>query len=218
MKRIFAFFVAAMLMLPYFLPLQASATDIDISDYNQHITLAKKVFPEYTDRLDRRVASRSINPECEDSELVIAVRETRSVDKSTTMTYTEYSNGIVTLGTVSYETTKELYVEDSEVFGSYTQYTAKIVASVKEGPTFTATNVQYRIYPSTYDEILNIGRYSIPGYSNDKFSTYLRSTETASLSACAVYSFPCPVGSSSYSGEVSLELRNNVASVEFDIW
>lgn len=217
MKRTLSIIVLA-LFLVTMLPIGASATTTDTMSYNQHIALAKQTFPEYAGKLDGSQASRSIAPQSENVEPVAVTRETRAVDDNTIMTYTEYNNGVITLGTARFNKNAHLEVDSSTTFRTYTDYTATITASVVEGPTFTATGVEYRIYPSAYDKILSIGSYSIPGYSSSKFTTYLRSEETASLFACASYSFVCPVGLSEYDGEVILKLRNNTASVEFNIW
>lgn len=218
MKKFVLYLIVFVLLLSNLLPFQTFAAAIDNSIHSQHIALGKEIFPEYADKLDENANTQRRIQNSETSELIIVNQKTRPVDRNTTMTYTEYNNGIVTLGTARFSTNEEINVEDTVYYGSYTQYTVEIVASVVEGPTFTATGVKYRIYPNAYDQVIDIGSYSIPGYTADQFDTFLRSNETASLFACASYDFPCPVGLSSYSGEVILKVQRNNATVEFNIW
>lgn len=218
MKKLLSFVLAIVLVLPNFLSLQAFAAGTDLSDNAQIIELAKRTFPEYADKIDGDNFPSRSEPRTVGSELSIVIQETRAADNNTNMTYTEYNNGLVTLGTVRFATSADLTVEDSESYSGYVLYTATIVASVIEGPTFTATDVQYRIYPSAYDRITSVGNYGIPGYTDEDFDVFLRSNETASLFACASYSFPCPVGGLNYDGDVILKLSNNVPTVEFDVW
>lgn len=134
------------------------------------------------------------------------------------MTYTEYNNGMVTLGAARFITDAQLIDEDSETYNTYTEYTAKIIASVVEGPVFTATDVKYRIYPQNYDRVISAGNYGIPGYSDDDFVCSINNVETDTRAAGVTYSFPTPVGLSSYSGQVSFAIKNNITSVDFYIW
>lgn len=217
MKKFLSLVLAIILVFPTFLTLRVSAAEVDLSDYEQHIALAKKTFPEYVDKLEGNKSLRSSVPQAASSEPNVVIRETREADRNTFMTYTEYDTGLVTLGTARFVQDADLIIEDSVTHSAYEEFTATIIASVVEGPTFTATDVKYRIYPSNYDRITSAGNYGIPGYPDDLIRLYLRGTETSSLFACASYSFPCPVGPSSYTGEVILKLSNNVASVEFDI-
>lgn len=218
MKRFLSFVLAIALMLPSFLTLRTFATEVDLTDYDQHIALAKETFPEYANKLDGNYSPRSSEPQAVTSEVNIAVRETRAADSNTIMTYTEYNNGLVTLGTARFVKDADIEIEDSETHSGYELFTATIVASVVEGPTFTATDVQYRIYPLNYDRITSAGTPEIPGYTSDDFDVYLRTYETAELYACASYSFSCPVGMTTYSGAVVFKLENNHTSVVFDIW
>lgn len=218
MKKFLSFLLAVALVLPNFLTLQASATGVELSEYDQLIALAKETFPEYVDKLDGNLSSRNIEPQTKTSEINAVIQETRTVDNNTSMTYTEYNNGIVTLGMARFVKNADLIIEDSVTHSTYEQFTAKIVASVVEGPTFTATGVQYRIYPSNYDRLISAGNYGIPGYTSDQFDCYIRSIETDSTPAGVAYSFACPVGTLYYSGSVDLTISNNVASVDFYIW
>lgn len=217
MKKILSLALTIILVFPTFLTLKVSAAEVDLSDYDQHIALAKQTFPEYVDRLDGNKTLKSKVPRAKDSKPNVIIQETRAADSNTMMTYTEYDNGLVTIGTARFMKDAELIEEDIVGHSAYVDYTATIVASVVEGPTFTATDVQYRTYRTSYDRILSTGNYGIPGYSKEDISVYLRSTETASLCACASYSFYCPVGAIGYSGDVLLKLSNDVASVEFEI-
>lgn len=208
MKKFLSIFLAIALMIPSFLSLSVSAEENNLCNDDYFVALAKKTFPEYADKInvksDQTNSTRSLN-----SEPQIAIRDTRTVDSNTIMTYTEYDNGIVTLGALRFTVNKDIEIEEEISYSNYTQYTATLVAKVEQGPPFTATNVQYKIYPTSYDQITSLGNYSIPGYSSSQFSVSLRSNETATRSACAYYAFPCPVGLSDYRGEVLFEIINN---------
>lgn len=214
MRKVLISLLTAALLISNVFVMSVCAVEQDITDKNQLLALAKETFPEFSDKIDGMdtpTRSRS-------SDKSVAVQLTRNVDSNTTMTYTEYNNGLVTLGAARFVKNAEINVNDSETHSTYEEFTATIVAYVVEGPTFTATNVKYRIYPTAYDKIISVGNYSIPGYTNDDFEIYLRSNETASLFACAGYKFVCPVGTVYYSGDVVFKLQGNVASVQFDIW
>lgn len=216
MKKLVSFCLAV-IMIFTILPVSAFAAESDnFESYDYQVALAKQIFPEYRDKLEGKgVATYASMP---GTKPCIAVRETRPVDGNTSMTYTEYDNGLVTLGTARFQKEADYEVTGEKAYSSYTEYTAKIVASVIEGPTFTATGAKYRIYPVSYDKVVSAGSYSIPGYSSSKFTVSMRETETSSLPAYVSYDFPCPVGVSYYSGQVGMNVQNNKASVYFDIW
>ncbi|HAL88168.1 MAG TPA: hypothetical protein DCO69_03410 [Clostridiales bacterium] len=206
----------AIFMIFAILPVSAFADGDSFESYDYQVALAKQIFPEYRDKLEGKgVATYASQPGTKPS---IAVRETRPVDDNTDMTYTEYNNGLVTLSMARFQKSTSNITTGVDKHDTYTEYTAKIVGSVIEGPTFTATDVKYRIYPSDYDRVLSSGSYSIPGYSSSKFTVSIRGTETSSLPAYVSYDFPCPVGVSYYSGRVGMIVQNNKSSVYFDIW
>lgn len=214
MRKVFTALLTAALLFSNVFMMSVCAVEQDITDKNQLLVLAKETFPEFSDKID----GMDTPSRARSSDKSVAVRLTRNVDSNTTMTYTEYNNGIVTLGAARFAEDAEINVNDSEIHSTYVEYTATIVAYVLEGPTFTATNVKYRIYPTDYDQIVSVGNYSIPGYTDDDFEVSLRGNETASQSACASYEFLCPVGGSQNSGGVYFNLQGNVTSVEFEIW
>lgn len=215
MKKLFSLFLAV-IMIFAILPVSAFADGDNFESYDYQVALAKQIFPEYRDKLEGKgVATYASMP---GTKPCIAVRETRPVDGNTSMTYTEYDNGLVTLGTARFRKSTSNITTGVDKHDTYTEYTAKIVCSVVEGPTFTATGVKYRIYPSAYDKVLSAGSYSIPGYSSSKFTVNMRGTETSSLPAYVSYDFACPVGTSEYSGRVGMNVQNNKSSVYFDIW
>lgn len=211
----------AVIMIFAILPVSAFAAESDnFESYDYQVALAKQVFPEYRDKLEgKSVTANAGQPRACAEKPIIAVRETRPVDDDTTMTYTEYDNGLVTLGTARFQKEADYEVTGEKAYSSYTEYTAKIVASVLDGPNFTATGVKYRIYPSAYDKVMSVGSYSIPSYSSSQFTVTRRETEKAGTTgfAYASYEFPCPVGISNYGGQVLFKVQNNNASVEFNI-
>ena len=219
MKKLVSFCLAV-IMIFAILPVSAFAAESDnFESYDYQVALAKQIFPEYRDKLEgKSVTANAGQPRACAEKPIITVRETRPVDGNTDMTYTEYDNGLVTLSTARFQKNADYTVTGSTAYTTYTEYTAKIVASVIEGPTFTATGVKYRIYPVSYDKVVSAGSYSIPGYSSSKFTVSMRETETSSLPAYVSYDFPCPGGVSYYSGQVGMNVQNNKASVYFDIW
>lgn len=218
MKKFLSFAFAFILAFSSFLPLQVSAAEVDLSDYDQQIALAKQIFPEYSNKLDGNGTLQNIVPYAADSELNIVTRETRAINNNTIMTYTEYDSGVITLGTARFAPDLDFIIDDSVTHSTYEEFTASIYASVVEGPTFSATGIKYRLYPSDYDRVISAGSYDLYGYSDDSVEVYVRPLETSSLFACASYKFPCHVATMDYQGIIALQVSNNDASVEFDIW
>lgn len=214
MRKVLISLLTAALLISNVFVMSVCAVEQDITDKNQLLALAKVTFPEFSDKID----GKDTPNRARSSDKSVVVQLTRTVDSNTIMTYTEYNNGIVTLGAARFLPKTQINVEDSVTHSTYEEFTATLVASVVEGPTFTATNVKYRIYPDTYDKITSVGNYSIPGYTDDDFEVSLRGNETASLFACASYEFVCPVGGIEQSGGVYFKLQGNVASLEFNIW
>lgn len=214
MRKVLISLLTVALLISNVFMMSVCAVEQDITDKNQLLALAKETFPEFSDK----IAGMDTPSRARSSDKSVAVQLTRNVDSNTTMTYTEYNNGLVTLGAISFDKKAEINVNDSVTHSTYEEFTATIVAYVVEGPTFTATNVKYRIYPTAYDKIISVGNYSIPGYTDDDFEVSLRGSETASQFACASYEFVCPVGGVQHSGGVYFKLQGNVTSVEFKIW
>lgn len=216
MKKLVAFVLVFLLTLAMCVP--SFAAECQSSEYDQLISIAKATFPEYVDKLEGN--NNSSNARLKTAETVgnLVQRETRPVDNDTILTYSEYDSGAVTLGMARFKPTTSLNVDNEETLNTFTQFTATIVASVLDGPTFTATNVKYRIYPSDYDRIISAGSYSIPGYTSSRITYTMGSVETSTTPAFVTYFFPCPVGETNHSGAVQLQIINNKASVTFDIW
>ena len=148
MKKLFSLFLAV-IMIFAILPVSAFADGDSFESYDYQVALAKQVFPEYRDKLEgKSVTANAGQPRACAEKPIITVRETRPVDDDTTMTYTEYDNGVVTLGAARFRKSTSNITTGVDKHDTYTEYTAKIVCSVIEGPTFTATGVKYRIYPS----------------------------------------------------------------------
>ena len=99
MKKLVSFCLAV-IMIFAILPVSAFADGDNFESYDYQIALAKQVFPEYRDKLEgKSVTANAGQPRACAEKPIITVRETRPVDDDTTMTYTEYDNGVVTLGT-----------------------------------------------------------------------------------------------------------------------
>lgn len=222
MKRMLSLLIAFSIIFATFLPLQASAVEekYDITDHNQVLTLAKKVFPEYAEKLNESGLSSRNTHRMASPEIYPIVQKTRMAGNNTSITYTEYNNGIIALGAFEYTTNAELNIEDSETHSAYEQFTARITATVLGGPTFYAKNIGYKIYASNYDRITSAGEYGLEGYGSDsieKVACKIDYVENASKPASIDYSFPIWIGTGYHSGNVYLKLQNNVASVIYDV-
>ncbi len=218
MKKYLSLLMSVLLMVSAILPFHASAAANDVMTYEEHVKLAKDIFPEYAEKLDGNQALSRTTPQSDNEDVFPVVQKTRAVDKNTIMTYTEHNNGMITLGTARFIPDADYTITDSQAFNTYTQFTATIVASVLEGPTFTASGVRYRIYPSDFDRVLSAGSYGIPGYTSSDFTVSMNSIETSSQAAYINYAFTSLIGGTlSYSCDVVFRVRNNSATVEFNI-
>lgn len=219
MKKVLSFLLAFVFMFSAFLPLQASAAECDEMDQAQLVALAKQVFPEYAEKIDGNRSARSSEPQMATAEIYPVVQETRAVGGDTTITYTEHNNGIITLSAARFVTKADIEDEEpAHEYDRYIEYTVKLIAWVVEGPTFTSSNVKYRIYPMDYDIIASEGNYGIQGYTKDQFDVWMYSHETATRAASVTYSFPCPVGGQPYSGAVYFSVQNDTAYLRFSVW
>lgn len=219
MKKLLCIMMALALMLPAFLTIPAAAAEEDWTNQEQLITLAKKTFPEYSDKLEAKGALYSGNAATRAAEdIQVAVTETRPVDKNTIMTYTEYSNGLVSLAAARFSCDADLIINNTEDHNTYRTFTATIVATIVEGPTFTARNVRYSIYPSDYDRILSAGSYSTNDSASGGVDCVLNRIETASRCAAAYYTFPAHVGTIYYTGRVSFEISRNQTYLDCQVF
>lgn len=221
MRRLFSIVLAAVLIITSLPLLHASATEVDLTDYDQLIALAKDVFPEYSDKITNYKAP-SIQPRHSNSQPVIVIQDTRKVDDSTYITYTEQNDGTIALGTLRFVTTPELDVDETETSGTFTRYTVTLTGTVVEGShIFIATDVVYGIYPTTYDRIISKGTYFLRGREYDECglisADYVNQIETASSSARLIYSFPITVGTRDYTGYFVLDVQAGQASVSYSI-
>ena len=89
----------AILMIFALLPVSAFAESDSFESYDYQIALAKQIFPEYRDKLEGKTSAYASKPRTRSEEIHVAIQKTRPVDDDTVMTYTEYDNGLVTLGT-----------------------------------------------------------------------------------------------------------------------
>lgn len=219
MKKLLCIMMALALMLPSFLTLPAAAAEEDWTNQEQLIALAKKTFPEYSDKLEAKGAPYSGNTATRAAENIqVAVKETRPVDKNTIMTYTEYTSGLVSLAAARFSCDANLDINHTEDHNIFRTYTATIVGTVVEGPTFTARNVQYSIYPSDYDRILSAGSYSTNDPVSSTVDCVLNRFETASKCAAAYYTFPAYVGGVYYTGRVSFEISRNQTYLDCQVF
>lgn len=214
MKKILSLVMAIVLILPSALPLRVSAAEQETMSYDQLITVAKATFPEYASKIDGIHSRKGPETQTINSEIYTAIQESRTVDNRTTMTYSEFSNGIVALSILRiHPEDPDLTIDDSVTYSNYEQFTATITAAITEGPVFTASNVKYRMYPSAYDRIVSAGSYGIPGYNSRLIQVSTRSVETASLPAGIWYEMPISVANDPYTWEVNFTIQNNRTSL-----
>lgn len=139
------------------LPVASFATTDDALLHYDHIALACDIFPEYATILSGEIPSpnaRSVSSEPE-----VIVRETRSIDENTEMTYVQYSNGVAYVATSDFDYTASLI--NQQTGGGATACTVNLtVDSNISDQTFRANNVNFTIVGQGYDIITYIGSLS----------------------------------------------------------
>lgn len=160
MKKFMALLLSLSLLLTM-MPLCASAAELEQQGYDTLINKAATIFPEYAGKLLNPTYSpfssaRSASPR------VLVVKETRPFSDTESITYTEYSDGLILLSAydVDYESTIVGSIPHPNL--SVKNYTINITAtSVVDGyyGYFYINNVSYRINAglNTYDSITNFG-------------------------------------------------------------
>ena len=217
MKKFFSLIIAFVLIVCVF-PANANATEIDIANREQLLSLACQVFPEYATKIaaDQPPSAEALQRSSAETDVVIS--ETRKVNDNMYMTYTELSNGVVTLANfVTYPSLTYNYRHNN---GDATNYTVTLTGTAPGSyQTFTATNVKFTIYSSDYDCITSVGAPKVTNPDGSTYTTDIKTScspnETSSNSAVAYYRFPVMFGSLNYSGVFTLSIKNNVSTVDY---
>lgn len=155
-KRISAILIVLVLLIsctPVVFAANKHRTQQDLID------LACATFPEYRNKiLYQQVESPSAR-ELSDVELVCS--ESRNISDLHTLTYSEYSNGLILLTEVEADDPTVEYV-DIISGSSATVYTININATCTGAyGEFTAENIKFSLISSGYDQINSKGTYSI---------------------------------------------------------
>ncbi len=158
MKKLLALVLSLSLMFTL-VPCCALAADADQSGYDTLVDKAASAFPEY--------AAKLLNPSYRPSVYtrnaaarVLVVSETRSISDKESITYTEYSDGLVLLSDYdfTYETTEVDYYTGSTYRSITIDIEAACVATGYSG-YFYLNGVSYKLYDGydNFDRITNPG-------------------------------------------------------------
>lgn len=217
MKRTLSILLAALLLVTM-LPLSVGAEEAT-SERERLMALACEVFPEYADVIaaDQAPAEnrlRSIEKP------TVVFTETRKVSNDEYITYTELSNGIVTL--VDLATDPTLTYVSEHMTGTSTSYTATLTGTAPGSmQTFKATGVRFTIYNSSYDRVISTGTPKVINPNNtiyaegDEIIVTRNEYETATTAAMAYYKFPIIFGTTDYDGVFTLSIMNNRTTVDY---
>lgn len=173
----------ALFIVASILPVASFATTDDTSSHYEHIALACDIFPEYADILSGDIPA--INTRSISSEPEVIIRETRSIDENTEMTYVQYSNGVAYVATSDFDYTTSLIGQQTG--GGATACTVNLtVDSSISDQTFKAKNVKFTIVGQGYDTIVSEGDLS-SSTTNDAYVSRISNWETSSQSAYVKY-------------------------------
>ncbi len=210
-------FVLSFALLIGVLPFSVSA-DEEENIANQLVTDACIIFPEYASKISSK--HNGINPASIPAESkTLLVQESRPLTNSTTIHYSEYSDGTIMLASdsVSYSTT----VVDSVTGGVKTTYTININASLVgySGCTCTLKNVKYMIDSSGYDKIISQGTSQKDTNCTSVIPYIVYNTETSSRNAMAYYDIYYRFGSGEGMlcwTQLTLEVGNNGRYITYE--
>lgn len=217
MKKLISLIISFVL-IACFIPVNVHAAEESTPTRDALLSLACQVFPEYATKIaaDQPPSADALQRFSDETDVVIS--ETRKVNENMYMTYTELSNGIVTLA--NFVTNPSLTYNYRHNNGDATNYTVTLTGTAPGSyQTFTATNVKFTIYSSDYDCITSVGAPKVTNPDGSTYTTDIKTScspnETSSNSAVAYYRFPVMFGSLNYSGVFTLSIKNNVSTVDY---
>lgn len=158
MKKLLALFLSVALMFTL-VPFGVSASDTQQSGCDALVDKAVAAFPEYAAKMLNPSYCPSVNTRNTKAR-VLVVSETRPISDTESITYAEYSDGLVLLS--DYNFTCEATEVDSYTGSAYTSITINIeAASISTGYNgyFNLDGVSYRLYDGydNFDRITNLG-------------------------------------------------------------
>lgn len=198
MKKIIAILVA-FVMLFSAMTFSVSAAEIEQSGYESLVAKASAAFPEYAEKMQNPNINPSVyarNPESRE----LLVNETRSISDKESITYTEYSDGLILLS--GYEFTAKTITVDRVTNSSSTNITLNIEATCVNDTAyhgyFHLDGVKYTLRSSAYDSITNTGTAWREGYCNKATRFLNNPNETATSYAELGYELHFQIGPGGY--------------------
>ena len=169
MKKSISILLSIILILTAF-PFYCFATEQDTAEREELIALACEVFPEYCDAIQGQAISTYTLPRSTDT-IEEVFTETRNISDTTTLTYTQYSDGSGILTQLSTTdgcekdvTYDERHASAGATYSSITieaTYTGESTNGYGSNGYFKLTGLEYVIMSGDYDYIGDIGRYSV---------------------------------------------------------
>lgn len=154
MKRMMAFILSFVIIVCHY-PLNVSASENTLTEYEKMISLACEVFPEYrTEFIEPSLLTNCNQRGISTCEVIYS--ETRQYDDSAFLTYTKFSDGLVVLASGDPTDTKTITSYGSGSGGTTYTMTLKLVCPGYNG-YFLLENVSFTTASGSYDVIHNCG-------------------------------------------------------------
>lgn len=181
---------------------------------------ACEVFPEYADKLSGNPkTSRSTTAEAGTPEVVVTL--SRWISENESMTYTEYSNGIILLSTEQYNYQHDVSI--TETLPTSRTYSVNITATCRDmyGTVFSGycriEGLTFKVLYNGYDSILSEGNADCTTgceFRNGKYSMVRNETASQAASVNYYIQFEYTPGSSSFlASTVTLRVQNDIYSI-----
>lgn len=214
-KKLISICLAALIILIN-LPIGALAAEAKPSEYDEFISLACDVFPEFSNKIRANNSSYSRNATSSQRKHVYT--ETRNVSENEYLIYSEYSDGLVLLTNYSFA-----YAPTYENISSTSQsrtVQVDIKATCNESGyngIFYLNDVRYTLYFTDSDCIDSFGTYSVSGSCRvGNAGPRFNSTEDSSANAYVQYPLDFWPGDSGYftlSSLLKIEVGDNTCTI-----
>ena len=218
MKKFLSLLIAFAMVFTVF-PFTAFASENTYEEI-QIATKACAAFPEYADKIQAKLQNADAQIAAfSDSPRTIVTNETRDISDKESITYTEFSDGLILLASSS--VSHSVSSGGSSTSGSKTTYTITISTSLVgySGCTAKLKNVKYVIDTSGYDKITSAGTTEKGTNCTGCSARISRSTETSSQKAEMVASITYLYGNASAgqfcSTELVMTVGNNQRSISY---
>ena len=215
MKKLISLVMAITMIFSVF-TVNVGAAEIDTTNREQLLSLACQVFPEYAAKIaaDQAPTSDGIKSVSENIEIIFT--ETRKANDDFYITYTEHSNGVVTLA--NFDTEEKIIYNQGTVSGNSTYYDVTLYGTtLGSANDFTASHVKFVVNNPGYDQITSTGTTNIAYHHTNEVDVTLNEWESASYAASIAYRFTLTVGSLPFRGLFEFTLRNNEPFVLYTI-